>query len=459
MGVTRERRRLRRRRGIPSSAGARSMRATRCSSSSAPPTQTLTGSRTPDASTSTVRPTATTLSGAECIAAWDRIWPGSSCGWRCGNGTGASRTIDRPTEPSSSGRRCSVRCSPSPSSSPAVETPVAGGPTASLASAVADLVPERETHPRGRPPRHGPGRSPATHDERRSEARAGLSRGTVYRYFPTKEDLLAVMAEYEQDRFADGLRGLWGPRPRRAARARERRQVHHHLPARASGVDVDDRHRARVRARVPAAPAAGVSPDHRGAARPGDGGGAAGAGRLGDGPRARRPLVARRAVGVPGSRGKQPRRGRSARGPLDSFVRLARAERPEPQPESSSRSRRARSGRARVEGSCSAGSSASTAAKRSRPGRCTGGIGRTYRGHDRRRRDPHPHPTWPGCGCTATTSCRWRWPAPGSMAWCCSARMPSPTPPARSPLPWTRAWPICGDRWPSSSWERPRRTC
>ena len=36
--------------------------------------------------------------------------------------------------------------------------------------------------------------------------RAGLSRGTVYRYFPTKDDLLAVLAEYEQDRFADGLR-------------------------------------------------------------------------------------------------------------------------------------------------------------------------------------------------------------------------------------------------------------
>jgi AcrR family transcriptional regulator len=36
--------------------------------------------------------------------------------------------------------------------------------------------------------------------------RAGLSRGTLYRYFPSKEDLLAVLAEYEQDRFAEGLR-------------------------------------------------------------------------------------------------------------------------------------------------------------------------------------------------------------------------------------------------------------
>ena len=36
--------------------------------------------------------------------------------------------------------------------------------------------------------------------------RSGLSRGTVYRYFPSKEDLLAVLAEYERDRFADGLR-------------------------------------------------------------------------------------------------------------------------------------------------------------------------------------------------------------------------------------------------------------
>jgi AcrR family transcriptional regulator len=37
--------------------------------------------------------------------------------------------------------------------------------------------------------------------------RAGLSRGTVYRYFPTKDDLLAVLAEYEQNRFSEGLRG------------------------------------------------------------------------------------------------------------------------------------------------------------------------------------------------------------------------------------------------------------
>ena len=36
--------------------------------------------------------------------------------------------------------------------------------------------------------------------------RSGVSRGTVYRYFPSKEDLLAVLAEYERDRFSEGLR-------------------------------------------------------------------------------------------------------------------------------------------------------------------------------------------------------------------------------------------------------------
>jgi len=34
---------------------------------------------------------------------------------------------------------------------------------------------------------------------------AALSRGTVYRYFPTKDELLAVLMEYEQDRFSGGL--------------------------------------------------------------------------------------------------------------------------------------------------------------------------------------------------------------------------------------------------------------
>jgi AcrR family transcriptional regulator len=45
--------------------------------------------------------------------------------------------------------------------------------------------------------------------------RAGLSRGTLYRYFPTKEDLLAVLAEYEQERFSEGLRRtlVEGPEP------------------------------------------------------------------------------------------------------------------------------------------------------------------------------------------------------------------------------------------------------
>lgn len=34
---------------------------------------------------------------------------------------------------------------------------------------------------------------------------AGVSRGTLYRYFPTKEDLLASLARYEQERFDNGL--------------------------------------------------------------------------------------------------------------------------------------------------------------------------------------------------------------------------------------------------------------
>ena len=43
--------------------------------------------------------------------------------------------------------------------------------------------------------------------------RSGVSRGTVYRYFPSKEDLLAVLAEYERDRFSEGLRTALGRVP------------------------------------------------------------------------------------------------------------------------------------------------------------------------------------------------------------------------------------------------------
>jgi AcrR family transcriptional regulator len=42
---------------------------------------------------------------------------------------------------------------------------------------------------------------------------AGLSRGTVYRYFPTKDQLLSVVAEYERDRFAEGLRASMAAAP------------------------------------------------------------------------------------------------------------------------------------------------------------------------------------------------------------------------------------------------------
>lgn len=37
-------------------------------------------------------------------------------------------------------------------------------------------------------------------------AAAGVSRPTLYRWFPTKDDLLAALTEYERDQFYEGLR-------------------------------------------------------------------------------------------------------------------------------------------------------------------------------------------------------------------------------------------------------------
>jgi len=52
-----------------------------------------------------------------------------------------------------------------------------------------------------------------------SEA-AGVSRGTLYRYFPSKDQVLAAAAAYDERRFAEGLAGALAPGPTAEARIR-----------------------------------------------------------------------------------------------------------------------------------------------------------------------------------------------------------------------------------------------
>ncbi len=178
--------------------------------------------------------------------------------------------------------------------------------------------------------------------------RAGLSRGTVYRYFPTKEDLLAVMAEYEQDRFADGLRRALAPVPDgQLGLESVAKYIITYLrehPALTSMIDIEpafvlgflrrqlpEFHRITEELLAPVMEAARPVRD-----------GWVTVPELDD-------LLLRVVLSVFLVPGESSRAVVGVlEGALDSFVRLARAERPEPQPESSSRSRRARSGRARA---------------------------------------------------------------------------------------------------------------
>ena len=70
---------------------------------------------------------------------------------------------------------------------------------------------------------------------------AGISRPTLYRWFPTKEELLAAISAYEEERFDIGLQRVIDVDPDAETTTGRRPAVPHALPRRVDDARSDRR--------------------------------------------------------------------------------------------------------------------------------------------------------------------------------------------------------------------------